>query len=291
MKHYYHCATKGLEDDVLFKDEKEFIAGMNRIGICHLKALKGHPVLVICFCLMDNHVHFILYGTYEDCMGFMNDYRILTEMWLGHHGEPGEKGKKWEYDAWLIPNKEKLVEKIVYVHRNPIAARMNVLPGGYRWSSASLVYADNSLQISLLNTIGSLSKRERYSRFNSRVDFPDDWTYLPNDMIWPGCYTEYLRMEKIFGSARTYQFELNQRVEEAVNSEMYSDRISLPDGDVIKIASEISEKFFGEEDIDLLSVEQRVKVCMELKKRAGYNLGQFARIIHISYKDLKRILG
>ena len=30
-EHYYHFATKGLEEDILFGSVEEFIAGMNRI--------------------------------------------------------------------------------------------------------------------------------------------------------------------------------------------------------------------------------------------------------------------
>lgn len=240
---------------------------------------------------MDNHVHFILYGTYEDCMEFMRDYRALTEMWLAHHGDEGEAGKDWEYDAWRIANSESLIEKIVYVHRNPIAAKMNLIPSGYRWSSANLVFSDKTLQESLLIPMQSLSERKRLSMFYTRVDFPDDWTYLPGGMIWPGCYTDYRQMEKCFKSAWNYQYEMNKRVEEKVNTEMYSGSISLPDSDVLKIASNLSISMFGEQDIELLSIKQRIKLCLELKKDAGSNLGQFARILHLNYKELRNIIG
>ena len=58
--HYYHCATKGFDHSILFADVREFIAGMNRIGICLAMLRTDHPVIIIAFCLMDNHVHFIL---------------------------------------------------------------------------------------------------------------------------------------------------------------------------------------------------------------------------------------
>lgn len=32
--HYFHCATKGFDHSILFADVREFVAGMNRIGIC-----------------------------------------------------------------------------------------------------------------------------------------------------------------------------------------------------------------------------------------------------------------
>ena len=60
--HYYHCATKGFDHCVLFADLREFIAGMNRIALCTAKLKESLPVIVIAFCLMDNHLHVILYA-------------------------------------------------------------------------------------------------------------------------------------------------------------------------------------------------------------------------------------
>ncbi|MDO5322080.1 MAG: hypothetical protein Q4F39_06825 [Bacteroidia bacterium] len=290
MKHYYHCASKGLEDDFLFKSILAFIAGMNRIGICYLKSLKDHPVKIIAFCLMDNHVHFILYGTKEDCLKFMADYRALTEMWLIRHGEKGDAGKNWKYDAWPIKNNEDLKEKIIYVHRNPIAARINLIPSGYRWSSAPLIFNDNSFYQSLLRPINSLSQRKRRTLFNTKTEFPNDWTYLPDGMIWPGCYCLTKNVETMFKTAWNYQFELNQRVEETVNTEILAGKVSLPDGDVLKIASKVSGDLFGIDDIDFLTIEQRIKLCTELRKSTGANIGQLARLVHINILDLKQIL-
>ena len=95
--HYFHCATKGFDHSILFADVREFVAGMNRIGIyqAHLK-----DVIVIAFCLMDNHVHFILYGTREDCLKWMAMYHRLTMIWQSKHREGNPIDEEWEYDAW-----------------------------------------------------------------------------------------------------------------------------------------------------------------------------------------------
>ena len=49
VPHYYHCATKGFDHSILFADTREFIAGMNRIGICQAR-LQEEKVIVIAFC-------------------------------------------------------------------------------------------------------------------------------------------------------------------------------------------------------------------------------------------------
>ena len=139
--HYYHYATEGLKDDFLFASTLEFIAGINRIALCLCRIGSDHPVQIICFCLMDNHVHFILYGTEKDCDLFMVTYKNATERWLRHHRDKNGPGKNWRIGHWLIEDKDRLKTTIAYVHRNPTAAGMAVSPAGYRWSSASLVFS------------------------------------------------------------------------------------------------------------------------------------------------------
>ena len=61
MEHYdrsgfFHVCTDGTVLPWMFKDQQDFIAGINRIGIC--KIISG--VYVFVFTLMDNHVHFLL---------------------------------------------------------------------------------------------------------------------------------------------------------------------------------------------------------------------------------------
>ena len=119
IPHYYHCATKGFDHSVLFADTREFIAGMNRIGICLATLQETAKIIVIAFCLMDNHIHFILYGTREDCNKWMSLYHRLTMIWQKKHRDSDSVDELWEYDAWQIMDQEDLKEKIAYVFRNP----------------------------------------------------------------------------------------------------------------------------------------------------------------------------
>ena len=56
---YFHICTDGRKLPWMFQDDDDFIAGINRIGLCYLKT----GVIIIAYVLMDNHVHFVLYGT------------------------------------------------------------------------------------------------------------------------------------------------------------------------------------------------------------------------------------
>ena len=76
MKGYYHVSSHGLEKNDIFKSREDFIAGMNDIAICIL----GFDIQILCFCLMSNHFHFLLYGTSEECRRFADEYKRRCAM-------------------------------------------------------------------------------------------------------------------------------------------------------------------------------------------------------------------
>lgn len=288
--HYYHCATNGLKDDVLFPSVKSFIAGMNRIATCFVKSQKSFPVLIFAFCLMDNHVHFILYGTKENCLKFMTAYKTSTEIWFSRHPEEGSGGKKWDIGTWLIPDRNALIEKIIYVLRNPMAAALPFSPTGYRWSSGSLQFTDNSLVKKYAVRLDSMSLFEQRSVLNSHESLPQDWLVLPDGTIWPGCYTEYERVERLFRTAAAFTYELNKKVEPKVNSEMMEDFVSLPDQEVKEKALAVAQSLFGKNRIADLTVSQRRTLAAVLKKETETSVKQIARIVRMKYEDLKLLI-
>jgi len=286
--HYYHCATKGFDHSILFASVREFIAGMNRIALC--KAMMPE-VVILAFCLMDNHVHFILYGTREACMRWMSLYHKLTMMWQRHHREGNPVDENWEYDAWQIYDEEDLKEKTAYVFRNPTVARMGFTPKGYRWSSARLVFSDEGVVQETGRRIGSMSSYETRKVFETRVELPEDWILLPEGLIWPGNYTDIRRVEKLFGHPRHLLFFLNQNVEAEVNRQLHQEGLSLPDLDITQIAREFSDKLFNTKELVSLDLPKRIHLCKEVKKKTGATLKQMARILHMPYNDLKKIFG
>ena len=56
---FFHICTDGKAIPWIFQDDEDFIAGVNRIGICSI--ITG--VDTVAYVLMDNHGHFIMYGS------------------------------------------------------------------------------------------------------------------------------------------------------------------------------------------------------------------------------------
>lgn len=55
-KHYWHICTDGLAREIIFKDVKDYIFGMNGVPTLSL----SYGITVLAFCLMSNYVNIII---------------------------------------------------------------------------------------------------------------------------------------------------------------------------------------------------------------------------------------
>lgn len=290
MRNYYHYCSKGLEADILFNSVTEFIAGVNRIAVCYLMCLTaGHTVRIISFCLMDNHFHFLLYGEEDHCTEFINQYKKLTLMWIKTHQGRFLNGEII-IGHWPV-SRDKLHEKIVYLHRNPYAAGMKTLPFFYRWSSAGLLFADRKEQVKDLIKAADLSAERKRKYMHSRVEVPSHWLFTEDGMVWPGCFVDSEFAEKQFASVGSYLFEMNNsNIDKECEREMLSESMMLPDGDVLARAVALSEDLFDKKSIESCNKGERVSIGVILRKEMDCNHKQLARVLKLNPSEVKLVI-
>lgn len=290
-KHFFHWCCEGLKKDIIFQSEQEFIFGMNRIAICYLYCLglEKH-VQIWAFCLLNNHFHFMLYGTEEDTAVFMEHYRMLTAQWISKHRGDRLHGRML-LGHWRATTRELLREKLIYNLRQPLEAGLPVTPQGYPWCSAWLMFNSYSPLFSDLKKISEFSKRRVIKMVSSSIDLPEDWLVLSNGMIWPECYTNIKAAERIFRGAGDFLFMLNNSiVDKNTNLEMMPSRPSIPDLEVKDFARKIAKNIYGKSAIGNCSSIERVGIAKKLRKELGCGHKQLARIIKMEEEDLRKLV-
>jgi REP element-mobilizing transposase RayT len=73
MKRIYLLSTDHLEESLWFREDEDFKVGMNYVAI---EVARKPNVSVLSFILMSNHVHFVLKGTREDAIAFVEDFKM-----------------------------------------------------------------------------------------------------------------------------------------------------------------------------------------------------------------------
>ena len=286
---YYHLFSDGFRTDVLFEDVKAFVAGMNIVALCYLKC----EARILAFVLMDNHVHFILYGEEQECILFRDKFIHRYGIWFSN-AYPGRRCEMLDFDIKLIDGERYLLNSITYVLRNGIAAGYAYSADDYLWSSGGIYFRLPQRMEALVSswkTISEIPSTECRRMFNTRDKFPADWRVTPEGFIWPGNYLDYRLVESLFKSSNAFTFFMGQLKEREINESLgINDRVYLPDLELREKAVNKSYKLYSETNLRNLDVRQRIAIGKELRREYRCSVKQIARIIHLDPKYLKELL-
>lgn len=291
VKGCWHFSTDGNAIDVVFRDDDDYVAGMNRIFVLS----KRFTVLILAFCLMDNHVHFILYGGLNECNKFMHEYVRLTSMHISHKYKEYHSLEKVPVHYQVIGNQDYLKNAIAYVIKNPIAAGLDYLHVDYPWSSGALYFRkigkwtlgtnqDSHFNINMLCVRGkrAILRTRKYKIGNAE---------LIGELVYPGEYVETELVERIFRTHKSFNYFLsaNQAVEIERRHGVIS-RLSLSDQEMRQHKLELCMELFGVKTIRTLSTENRIRLAKALKLRYNSSPKQIARICKLVYKEMEGLL-
>lgn len=296
VRNCWHFHSDGNAVDAIFYDDEDFRNGMNRI----FTVVRGRPVLILAFVLMDTHFHFILYGNLDDCRNFIQEYVRMTSHYISRkYGERGKLGglplshQPIEDDAYLKT-------AICYTLKNPVAAGMNFLACDYPWSSGPLMFRRGGCWSSPAwmyedanegGKLDMLSTREWRLAMHTRCRIPEKGLRLIGGMVFPGEYVAFQIAEKIFRSFKGFSYYMSKTKESDVEERGgILSNLSLPMQEMRQHKKELCQEYFGKPDLRSLSVEQRIKLARGLKSRYNSSLKQIARLCGLVYEEVRHLL-
>ena len=287
VKNCWHFSTDGTVQDVLFSDEDDFIAAMNRI---YLLARK-YDILILAFCLMDNHIHFILYGAFDEANKFMHEYVRQTSMFIARKHNLSKNLRNLEIHHQDITDDTYLKTAICYVIKNPPVAGLPWQAHDYPWSSGPLYFRSSQSWASpgwleRKGTLAGMSTLRKEQLFHTRESLPDTLEVI-DGLILPTNYIPVDLVERIFRSHRSYLFFLAKSKEEDVESRGGAiSRLSLPDNELRQHKKEILQELFGRCSSRELSTTQRLRLGRELRRRYNCSVKQVARMVGLRAEEL-----
>lgn len=128
----HHVTQRGNYRQNIFYEDQDRIIYLKYID----ENAKKYGVKIYAFCLMDNHVHFIVKPDENDSLA--RAFRVTHQKYsLYINKRLNEYGHRWQsryYSCVLMGSH--IAKAIRYVENNPVRARMVEMPWNYPWSSA-----------------------------------------------------------------------------------------------------------------------------------------------------------
>lgn len=283
----YHVCTKGLTKGLWFYDNQDFISGMNAVPVCGV--LTGADVW--CFCLMDNHVHFILRGDEEQCIRFIREFKRLRSRQLAMRYGCDRTIVGADISLNVIGDENYLRKAVAYVLRNPMAAGIAVLPTDYKWSSAGVYFSGWRSLAGDYCRLGDMSDMKKRKLFKTRVHLPDDYLVDNSGVIFPGSYVDCQSVERLFNSPRKLLYYLSSTNDMEIELDCgILQKARYKDSELMASLENLClEKFRGRK-YSSLKIEDRYMLARELRKRYGVSPKQIARVAELDYERLKLML-
>ena len=276
---FYHVCTDGNAIPWLFQDDEDFIAGVNRIALCLLRV----HIEVVAFILMDNHIHFLLYGSALQCKKFIKHYKMLTGRWIAYKYGSREYLRMLPTEMIRIDDEENLLNVLAYIDRNSIAAGYKYLPHEYPWGSARYLFCDSrygTRELADLRSIDSMSVVEQRALFRTRMTLPGEWKVDRNGMIHPKSFMDLSRLEQIFKSPSRYSYFLAKKIEGHVEMQFtHARKVFMPDKELREIVRNMSRRLFGCEDVRELDVKSRIDIAKRLRYDYASTVKQISRMV------------
>lgn len=277
---YYHVCTDGKALDWMFKDEEDFIRGVNRIAIGSIES----NVKVHAYTLMDNHAHLVIQGTLQRCKKFIIGLKTQIGRWISSKYNIKDHLKHLPTQLIHIEDEEQLLETIAYLDRNSIVAGYCRLPSEYPWGSAKYLFK-SSVDGIAGKRISDYSKREIQELLHTWTDLPDHWIVDDKGMICPENFLDIKSIETLYKSPLRYLYYLSKKLEGKIEMQQGT-RTFIPDKELRPIIESIAKQLFGEKPIKELDFKSRLILARKLRYNYAATIKQISRMVHLEAETL-----
>ena len=316
VRNCYHGYSDGSRAEVLFSSNASFAQALNKLAILVYES----DVILLTYCLMDNHFHLVLYGEEDGCAYFVKEYARRLGMTFSSSGQ--------EIKASLKPLTDDVYLKtaICYVLRNPVIARLPYQPTNYPYSSGFLLFAGKDevnpwaspAWKGLLLTVchqplagvlgapvdtagsdgvsgkvcryGSLSYRDKRMLAGSQKILPEDWL-VAGGFVFPGHFVNYELCERLFGTTRGFQYFMSScREADFEQNQGLLERLNIPDQEMRVHRDELAHAMFGKFGVRSLTAQERGLLAKKIKREYGCSAKQIARLVHLDVKQVMALI-
>ena len=278
---YFHICTDGNAVPWIFQDDEDFIAGVNRIGICSIIS----KTETVAYTLMDNHGHFIMYGTLLECKQFINTYKVVTGKHISRKYKINNPLRDLPVEIIPIKNEEELAATIAYLDRNSVVAGFKFLPSEYPWGSARYMFRECAVDIKS-RRLGDIGLNEKRRLLRTRLPLPDDWEIDCHKMLVPvKSFLNIARLENIFKTPIRYNYFLAKKLEGSIEMAQGL-KTFLPDKELRPVAAQISMALFGTTDIRFLNVKSKLRIAREMRHAYAATVKQISRMVYLDPESL-----
>lgn len=286
MKKCYLVSTDHLEEGLWFRDEDDFITGMNYVAIQAYLS----KVTVLAFILMSNHLHFVVFGRWEDVLSFINGIKARYSRYIMNKYGIKEFLRRNKVDIQEVEDVPDAIRRVIaYVQMNSVAANICAFANQYQWGTGDVFFNPATLAG---KRVADCSKRELRRLLRSKeVELPGDWIIGKDGYILPSCYVSIKYVEELYGNPSRMNYFLNSSSKARKTLERTEQMLpSFKDQVIVAAMPDLYRSLFGKKTFGDLNSEEKSECLRQVRYRFSADVKQLARVTGISYSEAADLL-
>ena len=280
---FWHLCTPGTAQEILFSKPEDY-----RFGVTSAALALDDTVAVYAIAVMSNHLHDVLSGRRDDCLGYFWRRRKRIHNYLrralGRHVDL----KEFEPELIPIDSLSALRKEIVYVNRNGYVSHPSFTPFSYPWSSGMFYFNPAAKQLARPYGLLPYDSKRRVTR--SRIqELPDEYA-VKDDMIHIPSFVRIGEGEEFFRDAHQY-FSMLSRNAEAYSevAKRLGDKIFLTDDELYSAVCSIGSREYGQSRPSAIAPKDKISLALKMKQQYNASNGQIRRMLGLDDRVVREL--
>ena len=268
---------------LIFRSASDFSYGVNTLAIGTLK----YKVRVLCYTLMNNHLHLLVLGRYEECLAYFRWILLrLAQMLKARYGINGVL-KADAADVQYVTDRQMLLNEVAYLLRNSFKAQIDS-PFSYPWAPFE-VYFNPYLDSIRGERFPSTDVAKRI--LGTPALIPEDWEHR-NGTILNKCFVDYRTAERLIGSGyalfnRIRKFDTESTIAQSHGIE---ESLTFTDNELQEKIRSVCQNELHVDSPHQLGRKDLLRLARTLANRFSATKKQISRLLGIASDVLDNIL-
>lgn len=281
----FHLASDHLETLRLFSDHDSFNYGVNTLAL----AAARFNVSILCYELMDSHLHSMLRGKWKDCWAFFRWVLHRLAIMLADKDGVAHVLPRDGFDVHAILDDRQFCREIAYILRNCYKARI-CSPFSYPWGSID-VYFNPFRESFTGRKVSETGVMEVRKLFRTREKVPGHYE-VRDGRVLNRCFVDYAYVEKRIGDSLAFfdalrVWDLESSVEMSHGA---AEKITFSDAELSMRLTTLCRNEYHANSIQELDRKSLLALARTASRRYGAGKSQLARLLNVSADALERIL-
>ena len=167
----YHIILRSVNQHIIFEEDSDYQKFLFILSDCK----KKYDSDIYAYCLMDNHIHMLVYLTDDKLSSFFQSLGTRFVRWYNTKYSRSGHLFQERFHSTAIETEKAFLSTLIYIHNNPLKANMCRYGSEYRWSSINAFYGAKDPLVSTSFVYGIAgSKDSLLQYFAKETDSPED---------------------------------------------------------------------------------------------------------------------